>query len=920
MAQHDLRIQPARGDLVLADMNQALVALATLQSGPELPLVSYPYQLAIKTSTNEVWQQNGSNTGWTLIGRADQPGWGHSGGGGGGISLFVQDEGVTVGTATDTLNFTGSGVAVTGAGPLKTIIINGPPSATEQRTGVVRFSTSTEAQAGTRDDLATSPATVWSAVNSWIAVGSGLLKVVSGVGMTISAAIAARNQVGVSRLATDAETQGATEQGAVVTPSAMWSGVKSWFQAGDNITLTINETTRRIRVAAAGGVDDAELQGLIDILFDEPVSWTFTASLSENGQAVVSTGNTAMFGSTVFLALQYANAAAATAFIGTVAANNGVLIIVGTTAILAEVAGVRADPSNPQVAQVWLGTELWTKGLDSYGEVGTGTGTVQIWRGASDTPAASETVAGKAEVATTAETTTGTDDGRIVTPLKLRQNVGTQISASEITAATETAPRRTSPSDLKSFVDTHGGDIDNSEFAAILDLLAFGDPSIVNWKPSVTVTGDATVSPDNTPKFGTDTFVALKLANNKAAQTIQDNLIAEDGVWLNDGATAQILAKVAGVDIVDPPNDDVLRIWVGSELWTTGLDRWGEFTRVGAGSIRFFRSIQTRAAQELPSVPARIFGFDAFGRLGNIPTDDLAAHIVGPTGRLFELNGTWGLTANGALPNTARFISISGTGNSRTVNITGTTTAADRVNQHLQAFVASGYNFTMRISTANSGGWRFKIGSPVNVNSIANGGWGFTALTISGTPPTNTVSTYKLLVDGDLVRWEEFFREGLKPAIKAGSNITITANDTDETLTIDSNIYSANKDILVAGNGVTLTASDSAETVTITASGPTVSTVSNVGETYTDLVTGLSDNNFVQITIEGAWSNETNNIVVRTVAGRFQDFSTSDRWISIRGGEGGGRFMIKRVASGGKLQIRRAGAIASTNTIRAYVR
>ena len=38
--------------------------------------------------------------------------------------------------------------------------------------------------------------------------------------------------------------------------------------------------------------------------------------------------------------------------------------------------------------------------------------------------AASETVAGIAELATTAETTAGTDDARIVTPLKLRQNIG----------------------------------------------------------------------------------------------------------------------------------------------------------------------------------------------------------------------------------------------------------------------------------------------------------------------------------------------------------------------------------------------------------------------------------------------------------------------------------------------------------------
>jgi len=53
--------------------------------------------------------------------------------------------------------------------------------------------------------------------------------------------------------------------------------------------------------------------------------------------------------------------------------------------------------------------------------------------------AASETVAGVAEIATTAETTTGTDDVRIVTPLKLRQNIGdpdTNLSSLYATAKT----------------------------------------------------------------------------------------------------------------------------------------------------------------------------------------------------------------------------------------------------------------------------------------------------------------------------------------------------------------------------------------------------------------------------------------------------------------------------------------------------
>ena len=266
---------------------------------------------------------------------------------------------------------------------------------------------------------------------------------------------------------------------------------------------------------------------------------------------------------------------------------------------------------------------------------------------------------------------------------------------------------------------------------------------------------------------------------------------AADSKWINYRITApgsgfkeekaaEIMGTIAGVDIVET---DVLRIWLGKELWTVGEDQWGDIPN-GKGELRFLRGLGNRAAMELPGVPTTIFGGSATGRLGNIPTADLAAHIVGPTGREFELEGTWQLQSG--LPSSARRISISGSGQNRTVNITGTSTAADRVNQHLQSFIADGYNWTMRLASANTGGWRFKVIPVINVNTVANGGWGFTATTISGTPPTGS-GTYDLFVEGDIVRWSEFYSEGVKDTVKAGAGVTIDTDDADEELTVKAN-------------------------------------------------------------------------------------------------------------------------------------
>lgn len=73
----------------------------------------------------------------------------------------------------------------------------------------------------------------------------------------------------------------------------------------------------------------------------------------------------------------------------------------------------------------------------------TTTNTLKIWDGTAwktSQPAASETVAGIAELATQAEVTAGTDDTRIVTPLKLKQAVDALPPGTTVSATAPTTP------------------------------------------------------------------------------------------------------------------------------------------------------------------------------------------------------------------------------------------------------------------------------------------------------------------------------------------------------------------------------------------------------------------------------------------------------------------------------------------------
>lgn len=62
--QHDMSIANDTGSAVRADINNALNAIATLQSGATAPSTTYAYQLWADTTTSTLKQRNAANTSW----------------------------------------------------------------------------------------------------------------------------------------------------------------------------------------------------------------------------------------------------------------------------------------------------------------------------------------------------------------------------------------------------------------------------------------------------------------------------------------------------------------------------------------------------------------------------------------------------------------------------------------------------------------------------------------------------------------------------------------------------------------------------------------------------------------------------------------------------------------------------------------
>ncbi len=76
MSQNDYDIGNQNGAQIRADLNQALVASAEMNSGSSQPAVMYKYQLWANESSNLVQQRNAGNSAWITIGTLGATNWG----------------------------------------------------------------------------------------------------------------------------------------------------------------------------------------------------------------------------------------------------------------------------------------------------------------------------------------------------------------------------------------------------------------------------------------------------------------------------------------------------------------------------------------------------------------------------------------------------------------------------------------------------------------------------------------------------------------------------------------------------------------------------------------------------------------------------------------------------------------------------
>ncbi|WP_367394518.1 phage tail protein [Cupriavidus sp. Agwp_2] len=77
MSQHDMVLDNQSGASFRADLNNALQAIATNQSGSSGPATTYAYQFWADTSAGLLRMRNAANTAWITIGLLGVPNFGH---------------------------------------------------------------------------------------------------------------------------------------------------------------------------------------------------------------------------------------------------------------------------------------------------------------------------------------------------------------------------------------------------------------------------------------------------------------------------------------------------------------------------------------------------------------------------------------------------------------------------------------------------------------------------------------------------------------------------------------------------------------------------------------------------------------------------------------------------------------------------
>lgn len=113
MAQHDYNIANQSGQAFRADLNNALAAIVSGNSGASAPSTTFAYQYWVDTSSSPALlkQRNGANNAWITIGQLDTANLGLIPAGSG--SIVNADVNASAGIAASKLSFTQSGTGAT---------------------------------------------------------------------------------------------------------------------------------------------------------------------------------------------------------------------------------------------------------------------------------------------------------------------------------------------------------------------------------------------------------------------------------------------------------------------------------------------------------------------------------------------------------------------------------------------------------------------------------------------------------------------------------------------------------------------------------------------------------------------------------------------------------------------------------------
>lgn len=164
MAQHDYNIANQSGQAFRQDLNSALSAIVSINSGATEPATTYAYMLWADLNAGQLKQRNSSNSSWLVVGTLGSVNWG----------LAPQASPSFTGTATfaGSANFTGTGYVDLPAGTSA----QRPGTPTD---GMIRYNTTLGTFEGYKNG-------VWGAIGGG-ATGGGADDVFYENGQTVSA-------------------------------------------------------------------------------------------------------------------------------------------------------------------------------------------------------------------------------------------------------------------------------------------------------------------------------------------------------------------------------------------------------------------------------------------------------------------------------------------------------------------------------------------------------------------------------------------------------------------------------------------------------------------------------------------------------------------------------------------------------------